>query len=211
MKPILFKTEMVRAILSGQKTVTRRVIKGANPEWPFVDLDDDMSITAIDRHGEEYPKDVPGLWATFASDGYPEYPAFKAPYQAGDILYVRESWAPWSKTEGVMPRIHYKADDEELKGVKWKPSIHMPKKAARIFLKVTDVKVERLGEMTRDDYLREGIQKNPSAIEDYRRFRDIWNSTVRKGDEKLYGEKANPWVWVIKFERCEKIEETADG
>ncbi len=207
MKPILFKTEMIKAILSGQKTVTRRVIKGASPKWPFVDLNDDMSITAIDRYGEEYPKDVPGLWATFESDGYPDFPAFKSPYQIGDILYVREAYAAWSRTEGIMPKLHYKADEEGLPGVKWKPSIHMPREAARLFLEVIDIRVERLQDMTIDDVHHEGV----SIQEGFKDFIVLWNMTVKKPDKSKYGWEANPWVWCIEFEQCEKNEATADG
>mgnify|MGYP000111121112 CR=1 FL=1 len=86
---------------------------------------------------------------------------------------------------------------------KWKPSIHMPKEAARIFLRVTSVRAERLQEITAEQATREGIKPDfpPYQIDE---FIDIWNSTIKKSDVGRYSWIANPWVWVIEFERCEK-------
>ena len=93
-KPILFNGEMVRALLDGRKTVTRRVVKNASPEWEFEDLCDCAVQTIIDRNGNEKAKDVDGLWATFyAFDEYIELPMIKTRYNVGDYLYVRETWA----------------------------------------------------------------------------------------------------------------------
>ena len=86
---------------------------------------------------------------------------------------------------------------------KWKPSIYMPKDAARIWLKVTDVRVERLQDMTDDDAEAEGCFDYTSTALG---FFDVWDSTIKKSDLDRYGWNANPWVWVIKFERCEKPE-----
>ena len=94
----------------------------------------------------------------------------------------------------------------------WKPSIHMPKEAARIWLKVTDVRVERLQEITPDVIKNEGIILDPKECvgkfdytsELYFLFQRLWNSTIKKPDFDRYGWDANPWVWVIEFERCEK-------
>lgn len=99
--------------------------------------------------------------------------------------------------------------------MKWHPSIHMPKEAARIFLRVTDIRVERLKDMTLDDFLAEGVVLRPEAFNDPENaymqgkelFTHIWNSTIKKEQHDLYGWDANPWVWVIEFERCEKPEE----
>ena len=88
----------------------------------------------------------------------------------------------------------------------WKPSIHMPKEAARIWLKVTDVRVERLQEMDKTDALKEGIDPRLclNLSHALTKFKKIWDSTIKKSDLDIYGWDADPWVWVIEFERCEK-------
>lgn len=94
--------------------------------------------------------------------------------------------------------------------MKWHPSLHMPKDAARIFLRVTNVRVERLQDITVEDALAEGMDKyirlNGELDENsiITSFIGIWNSTIKKSDLDRYGWNANPWVWVIEFERCEK-------
>ena len=180
--PILFNMDMVRAILDGRKTVTRRKVK--NPAKP--------------------------------------------PCLAGDILYVRETWAEIKNTDSSRIKYVYRATDTYPFGVKgyivkfkWRPSIHMPKKAARIWLKVTDVRVERLQDMSRDDAIKEGIHycecpdgytwkeqadMNKCYITTMWAMKALWNSTIKKSGIDLYGWDANPWVWVIEFELCEKPE-----
>jgi hypothetical protein len=138
--------------------------------------------------------------------------AYKAPYQPGDILYVRETWKK-------APNGYYYYEDWQKDDIadvtKWKPSIHMPKEAARIWLKVTDVRVERLQDVTEDGAKAEGAIDNRwfihSPENEYDRihtardhFIKIWNSTIKKSDIDRYGWDANPYVWVISFERCEK-------
>lgn len=200
-KPILFNTEMVRAILNGRKDATRRIVKG------FIPDDAVWGYTAFT------PKGYISCRGTFA-DGYGEK-FFKLPCEPGDILYVRETWckgleryiyrADYSDTE------KFYRDGKEIE-MKWHPSIHMPKEAARIWLKVTDVRVERLQEITDKDAEREGAQ--PDYPFDYdvdkwpnlEHFKKIWNGTVKKSDLDRYGWDASPWVWVIEFERCEKPE-----
>lgn len=258
MKPILFNTEMVRAILEGRKTVTRRVIKGTSSRihmFHFLNLETDPDICSVNRWGEEVPKTVKGLYAEFeADDSYPiEFPMFKSSYQVGDILYVRETWRPTVGRMHTMSRdrkrivytsdyhngYEYKAhcfgisdfyfpdgfkecdslDYDHMSEItskgKWHPSIHMPKKAARIFLKVTDVRVERLQEITEEQAVKEGAIDNRGFIhspdDEYDEihtarghFKKIWNSTINKQDFDHYDWDANPWVWVIEFERIEK-------
>jgi hypothetical protein len=203
-KPILFNTEMVRAILDGRKGATRRIVKG------FIPDDAVWGYTAFT------PKGYISCRGTFA-DGYGEK-FFKLPCESGDILYVRETWKK-------APNGYYYYEDWQRNDIadvtKWKPSIHMPKEAARIWLKVTDVRVERLQEITDEQAKREGIQYDecPTGFT-WKQETDmhncyttpigamqaLWNSTIRKSDLDCYGWDANPWVWVIEFERCEKPE-----
>ena len=132
-KPILFNTEMVRAILDGRKDATRRIVKG------FIPNDAVWGYTAFT------PKGYISCRGTFA-DGYGEK-FFKLPCEPGNILYVRETWKK-------APNGYYYYEDWQKNVIaditKWKPSIRMPKEAARIWLKVTDVKVERLQNITED-------------------------------------------------------------
>lgn len=189
-RPMLFNTEMVRAILDGRKTQTRRIVKN-------------QSLT------EEQLKNC----------GKPCYP--------GDILWVRETWTVWSRTLGKMPAFHYKADGEDLVNVKWHPSIHMPKEAARIWLKVTNVKCERLQDISFADIQAEGMDMDewyeydewqhsvgdgmgdevPVIFENPYHFfgSRVWDSTMGSLEKyEKYGWDANPWVWVIEFERIEE-------
>lgn len=192
-KPILFNTEMVRAILDGRKDATRRIVKG------FIPDDAVWGYTAFT------PKGYISCRGTFA-DGYGEK-FFKLPCESGDILYVRETWKE-------APKGYYYYEDWQRNDIaditKWKPSIHMPKEAARIWLKVMNVRVERLQEISAESALAEGADKyihtNGGLDENMTitSFIGIWNSTIKKSDLDRYGWDANPYVWVISFERCEK-------
>ena len=221
-KPILFNTDMVLAILDGRKMVTRRVIKpqpksklcyvfaGSHKKdirrWVY------PSKTAHEFWGEEFklPDDI-------TEEELKK--KWNPPYHADDILYVRETWG-----EGYEEGTYiYKADDKlanlpefkESSKLIYHPSIHMPKEAARVFLKVTNVRVERLQDIDDEQAKEEGANwrngKNVGFEEKMRRsaverFTEIWNSTIKKSDLDRYGWDANPWVWVIEFERCEKPE-----
>ena len=200
MKPILFNTEMVQAILDGRKTVTRRVIK---PQ-PSYHPNDGFSWLGH-AYGTDIPPSVNGAAANFLC---------AAPYKAGDILYVRETWHKYTKRVGkgetccLKEFYGYKASiaNSEDACEPWKPSIHMPKEAARIFLKVTDVRVERLQDIMKNapgpnnQVVREGCSYGCDFIA-------LWESTISKHDNPIYGYDANPYVWVIEFERCEKPED----
>lgn len=208
-KPILFNTEMVRAILDGRKRCTRRICKDANeytvPDMDF--FDPEKRTYAVHNYADKEHK----IKLSIAERTCPICP--------GDILYVRESYSELSF--GYV----YKADGENIDHlgnvIKWHPSIHMPKEAARIWLKVTNVRVERLQEITDEQAKREGIQyyECPTGFT-WKQETDmhncyttpigamqaLWNSTIKKSDLDRYGWDANPWVWVIEFERCEKPE-----
>lgn len=208
-KPILFNTEMVRAILDGRKTCTRRIVKDGIPDdamWGYSAFTPKGYITCR------------GVYADGYGEGF-----YKLPYKPGDILYVRETWCGLPVNEAGHLRGHpiyyYKADGdlrpEGWRGA-WHPSIHMLKEAARIWLKVTDVRVERLQDITDDGAKDEGANwKNGQNVgweekmkrTATERFAEIWDSTIKKSDLDRYGWETNPWVWVIEFERCEKPEE----
>lgn len=215
-KPILFNTEMVRAILDGRKVCTRRVVKPQPKSklcYTFAGSDSDTwgypNRTAHEIWGEEFklPNDITEEEIS---------KRWNPPYHTDDILYVRETWSEW--TDGYL----YKAWDSpfpqagQSSVMKWHPSIHMPKEAARIWLKVTDVRVERLQDITDDGAKAEGANwkngRNVGWEEKMKRtaterFAEIWDSTIKKSDIDRYGWDANPYVWVIEFERCEKPEE----
>lgn len=195
-KPILFNTEMVEAALDEIKHCTRRVVKG------YIPKDAKFGYTAFT------PKGCISCRGTF-KDGYGEK-FFKLPYQKGDILYIRETWSEW--TGGYL----YKAWTEPFPQpglfpeTKWKPSIHMPKEAARIWLKVTDVRVERLQDIDINGIRSEGLGSAAVHAGDMdialKEWEILWNSTINKSNIDIYGWEANPFVWVVEFERCEKPE-----
>lgn len=208
-KPILFNTEMVLAILDGRKTCTRRICKDANectvPDMEFYNADR-RTYAVHNFVDKEHMEQLSTAERT-------------CPICTGDILYVRETWKE-------APKGYYYYEDWQRNDIaditKWKPSIHMPKEAARIWLKVTNVRVERLQEITDEQAKREGIQYDecPTGFT-WKQETDmhncyttpigamqaLWNSTIKKSDIDRYGWDANPWVWVIEFERCEKQEE----
>ena len=223
--PILFNTEMVRAILDGRKTVTRRLVKPQPKSklcYTFAGSDCGTwgypSKTAHESWGEEYR-----LPDNITKEDFGK--RWNPPYHTDDVLYVRETWSPIypGKESNEVCGYIYKEDSlEEYDnrypdgedyqwGGKWRPSIHMPTEAARIWLKVTDVRVERLQEITEEQIGREGVEvEYPHVLNGEEKryaFSTLWNSTVKKSDLDRYGWKANPWVWVIEFERCEKPEE----
>lgn len=216
-KPILFNTEMVRAILDGRKTCTRRLVKPQPKSklcYTFAGSDSDTwgypNRTAHEIWGEEFklPNDITEEELS---------KRWNPPYHTDDILYVRETWCGLPVNEAGHMRGHtiyyYKADGElRPKGWRgtWHPSIHMPKEAARIWLKVTDVRVERLQEITSEQICREGVEvEYPHVLNGEEKryaFSRLWDSTIKKSDLDRYGWNASPWVWVIEFERCEKPE-----
>ena len=201
MKPILFNTEMAQAILDNRKTSTRRIIKYSDGHVPsFYGRDKFYKLV----NGLNNKK---GLWAGFYKDSdvfmyegkiMTDALYWKAPYQVGDILYVRETWNKYTKRVGEGGNCHleefygYKANPKcsEVFDQKWHPSIQMPKEAARIFLKVTDVRVERVQDITEDGARAEGFS-------DKFMFMAIWDAIYNNA-------LGNPWVWVIEFERVEK-------
>lgn len=225
---MIFNAEMVRALLSGRKTQTRRIMK-PQPEpcprgghwWP-------SNVFKTMLHVEDEMQNGKGGWGGLVGDACP----FGA---VGDRIWVRETWGVVSHAfsdDGLMidwvpdrpaTAIHempfgngyysgyaiYAADGDFTWGDDdgyedgrscWKPSIHMPRAASRILLEITDVRVERLRSMSQDDSRAEGVIAASGPMEAGLAFRELWDS--------IYGEeswKANPWVWVIKFKRIEEL------
>lgn len=212
-KPILFNTAMVKAILNGKKTCTRRILKGNINGLDLIgtgsskcnDTFDMMLFGKLDKEK---------VWNSAVKE------RAKVPFMPGDILYIRETWLKADDKQ-----YYYRADETTVSkearedfGYKWKPSIHMPKEAARIFLEVIAVHAERLQDITEDGARKEGIReytkdgnlfKYAASEEQYKwsqmprnpiePFKSLWDSTVNKKDIGKYCWDANPWVWVIKF------------
>lgn len=199
-KPILFSTEMVQAILDGRKTQTRRVCK---PQPEIGLLRGDLDYQWYDTDWE---------CAIHTGDG------FEPKYEKGDILWIRETFVDVGEKadqyfNGV--RFHYKANEDFVGCWPWKPSIHMPKAAARIFLKVTDVRVERLQDISQEDAEAEGVKIDDDGLSCWNYLKNNWDdfapedsfeSLWQKINGKTYPWEANPWVWVYTFERIEKPE-----
>ena len=200
-KPILFNIEMVRAILDGKKTCTRRIVKGVIPDdamWGYTMFTPKGCVSCRGVYADEYGEKF-----------------FRLPYQQGDILYVRETWGHPISLNSDKQYV-FRADKIAEIGFKndshiWHPSIHMPKEAARIWLKVTDIRVERLQDIDGKGCVKEGIEEEPLKYvgEEFVKgmYHDLWDSTIKKSDIDRYGWDANPWVWVIDFERCDKPKE----
>ncbi len=222
-KPILFDGDIVKAILHRRKTEERRLVK------PQPEKESDF----IYRHGN-------GRWYIGSDD---HDTLVKPPYISGDILYVKETWSVMSaegRNGSFAWDCEYKADksrrtirtsdyekyaafaEKYFDRLGWFPSIHMPKEAARIFLRVTDVRAERLQLITEEGATNEGMgcwylgmgesgysvsfDSNAFYESAVGAFADFWNSSIKPEDRDRYGWKANPWVWVISFERIQEDE-----
>ena len=223
-RPILFNTEMVQAILEGRKTTTRRIIKGANRNCYFLGSNKQNTKVSFARTTTILPLRV------------------KIPYQVGDILYVRETWMIQSmKNFEKNIKFLYKAVPQELKEVHvsnqryedmlkfeskngWQPSLFMPKEAARIFLKVTGVRVEKLQDITEEGAKAEGAyklaQSNPTKCVENKDvdngsylngFKRVWFKTLPKYYKDYATFEGNPYVWVIEFQRVERPKDFIKG
>ena len=200
MKPIIFSTPMVRAILDGRKTQTRRVIKING--CPITSPKESLELT---KEGL--------IYHSFCSmSGY-----YKLLCQPGDILWVRETWSKDENGEYVYRANYGTTEDDSFPPsmFKWRPSIHMPREAARIFLRATNVRVERVQDITEEDAIAEGVKdpyeyQSPEYYEqpnlrgfeiNKSAFAGCWDSIYSK---RGYGWESNPWVWVVAFEKISK-------
>jgi len=202
MKPILFNTEMVQAIVAGRKTQTRRVVP--------------LRIV----YQFDWSKGMSDAMFVEQATGDVYDACYPAPYKVGEMLYVRETWYyethmhDQTKGEPDLPsgryshRYVYRASSPDYPvnvGVGaqgWKPSIHMPKEAARIFLKVTNVRCERLCDIIEQDAIAEGFISTPrhSARAN---FFILWHRLNGRRDGGAYSYDKSPYVWVYTFERIE--------
>lgn len=187
----------------------------------------DPEIDNLDVTGHIKDYSVSSCWMQYST-----YITKYAPYKPGDTLYIREAWAfiPCIGCNGDYIRAGapmncydyqaveyddgdsisdgcfiYRADCRNPERIVWRPSIHMPKQAARIWLKVVDVRVEKLQEITIDGCEEEGCWSGHNG--DIFAFMASWDSTIKKADRDRYGWNVNHWVWVIEFERCERPKE----
>lgn len=203
-RPILFSGPMVRAILSGQKTVTRRVMK-PQPQKAPVDVVD--GVPSWDS-----PTNYAGEVQMNTQHGKP------CPYgKPGDRLWVREAWAQINVAQapGETWVVYRECDNRTDYGGPWKPSIHMRRRDSRILLEVTGVRVERLQDITEDQAEAEGVEgcipSCPGPYDEHGNPEcDCMNLTYVQSFQALWeniiGRKswdANPWVWVMEFKRIE--------
>lgn len=205
-RPILFSAEMVRAILEGHKTQTRRIVKDKHFDLSNYDF----------RYLYDKPDGV--LQAAFRNKKHEDhFLSMPCPYgQPGDRLWVRETWAktsvcPIVETINNQMTVYRACDNRTDYGGPWKPSIHMPRSASRITLEITGIRVERLGDITVKDSIKEGIGRNDYAWENYlasennpQRFGLIPQDSFASLWKSINGPDSwapNPWVWVIEFRR----------
>lgn len=190
-RPILFNGEMVRAILDGRKTQTRRVMK---PQPPIGSDGVLFNPTSYDPDYGFYFK--------------PHGGKYKCPYGIpGDRLWVRETWREGYTPTKYSPGIIYQADKQKSLGMdeysdrhKWKPSIYLKREHSRILLEITNIRVERVQDISFGDCEREGIEcaGMPMVNGADREFKELWNSI---NEAKGFGWDQNPWVWVVEFRR----------
>ena len=193
MKPIIFSTPMVQAILDGRKTQTRRAIK-YDFESVYSAASQQGIMDKVCQYGE-LPSDAIEWYAKNIA---------KPKYKPGDVLWVRETWSRDESGEYVYRTNYGTTEDDSFPPsmFKWRPSIHMPREAARIFLRVTNVRVERVQDITAHDAIREGMESE-IPFDTVDEFKELWNNLNAK---RGYGWDTNPWVWVVKFERISKEE-----
>jgi hypothetical protein len=202
-RPILFSGSMVRAILAGEKTQTRRVIKPQPPQdltwggWIVSTTGDNKEIGCAE-------------WDDFDRGLVTKSHTVRCPYgQPGDRLWVRETWATGWFANGTPPRdlpketrVYYRATPGPVREdhYKWRPSIHMPRWASRITLEVTGIRAERLQAITEPDAVAEGVPviTDPECPPPAFRFRALWDSI---NAQRGFAWGGDPWVWVVEFRK----------
>lgn len=182
-RPILFSADMIKAILEGRKTETRRIVKKIALE-AILNGDRD-TMTFQNEYGDSLPI------TNLCRYGKP-----------GDQLWVREAWCEhWihNGEEWIESGYRYKATDEKDPRAKWRPSIHMPRSASRITLEIVSIRVEKLRDISVTDCLKEGIhpcRPTDDFGKEITMFSNLWDSINR-----THPWSSNPWVWVVEFRR----------
>lgn len=236
--PKLFSTSMVQAIMEGNKTKTRRTDGLKSVNLPFIDgaftgWQYDPTIAKLNKKGEIIPQECIGRYAEFDMGEW----LTKCPYEVGDIIWVRETFTVLEPEhcEGMSDRFYYKANHHELNeewrleciqngySYKWRPGIHMPKSACRLFLKIKSVNVERLHDISEEDCIAEGLESKlvqSKVFEDFIGYRNYFRQDIECPEffrspyqsfqslwMKINGFESwqlNPYVWVIEFEKINK-------
>jgi hypothetical protein len=190
-KPILFNTEMVRAILDGRKTMTRRIVKNEKIFQAAAKIGEISSALIDKRELEKHDLSYILQFCPFGT--------------VGDGLWVRETWSEYEDNYFYRASIDL-LEDKELDQMKygfnkWKPSLFMPKSACRLKLRITNIRVERLNDISRGDAMQEGcpFQNLAKVNNPISWFMNLWESINGKGSWDK-----NPWVWVVEFEKLKK-------
>lgn len=225
-RPILFSTPMVQAILEGRKTQTRRVVK---PQPPVENIDEEPCID-YDRGVEKGSMENPVIYAEWAewqdefvnntTEPIESHCVYSPFGKEGDVLWVRETFRPKGHSFPIGEHFEYKATaeaDGNPTDEPWKPSIFMPKDAARIWLRIANVRVERLQDISEEDAIAEGVDElfDSSVEERWKNYGlEPYNKPLNDPASSFMtlwwringidSWELNPWVWVIEFERIEK-------
>lgn len=226
--PILFSADMIRALLNGSKTQTRRPLKGVNGAGEL-DYDfRDFPLAALDRVWFDGKNGEAVFECQIAVDDTSDY-RVRCPFgKPGDRLWVRETWREkaWSKADftkaGLSERPYvdsgidyygetlkavFRADGDHQYFRPWKPNIHMPRWASRLTLHITDIRIEQIQDITEEDAAAEGVRWGTYEPHECRvcargAFMDLWDTIY---ESRGYGWSVNPWCWIVEFERCPSI------
>nr|WP_315467117.1 hypothetical protein [uncultured Undibacterium sp.] len=206
-RPILFSAPMVRALLDGSKTQTRRLVKGMALDWLENDKFKPEFVAHPENHMCKYGDVGDQLWVRethlivckmddngmFITDGHGEY-----------------IYETWYRADGIEYQYFDGESDFPAESIPWKPSIHMPRAASRITLEITNIRVEHLQDISSSDAASEGIVWNPGdpwTCDSSKGLTDAYRALYAELWESINGAEswdANPWVWVIEFKRVEQ-------
>lgn len=192
---VILSTEEVMSVLNKRKTQFREIVNPQPPQGASLIRGPEFYVPAIaDTNGELYPGS--SIWGVYSEDGW----GIKCPYRPGDKLWVKETWCKNENPKSVnYGGYEYKADYEGAmcqQLISWQLPTNMPRAAARIWLEVINVHIEKLQEITYDDCLREGMWDHGTDVDTLAAFQELWQSLNAKCG---FGWTFNPWVWVVDF------------